>query len=166
MKSRLTVALLVLLSVPTLAAAQTSASDIGDASVTIQNVAITLTNETGLSFGTITPFGRAGSVTVSPQGATTGSSVFVASPGSPSNWSVAGAPGAPYAVTLPSNGSVVVTSGANSMAVNNFTHGGGASPVLSASGTGSFNVGATLTVGANQPNGIYTGTFTVTVAYN
>jgi len=35
-----------------------------------------------------------------------------------------------------------------------------------ATGTENFQVGATLTVGAAQAVGPYTGTFTVTVAYN
>lgn len=159
----LTIALAALL-LPALARAQ--ATDTGDISVTIQNQAITLTNDTTLAFGTILPFGRPGTAVVPPSGAESGSNVFISVPGSSAGWSVTGVPNAPYAITLPSS-PAVVTSGTNSMNVDTFTRTGGTSQVfLDAAGKNSFNVGATLHVGANQPAGVYTGTYTVTVAYN
>lgn len=159
----LTVALSALL-LPAMARAQ--ASDTGDISVTIQNQAITLTNDTTLAFGTILPFGRPGTAVVPPSGPESGSNVFISVPGSSAAWSVTGVPNAPYAITLPSS-AVVVSSGSNSMNVDTFTRTGGSSQIfLDAAGNSSFNVGATLHVGANQPAGVYTGTYTVTVAYN
>jgi len=158
-----TVALTVLL-VPSMVRAQ--ATDTGDISVTIQNQAITLTNNTTLSFGTVLPFGRTGTVTVPASGAPTVSNAFVSVPGSSANWSVTGVPNAPYAITLPSS-PAVVTSGAFSMNVDTFTRTSGTTQLyLDGAGDASFNVGATLHVGANQPAGIYTGTYNVTVAYN
>ncbi len=70
-----------------------------------------------------------------------------------------------YSITLPS--SATLTSGGNTMTVDTFTHDEGALPKLP-SGTGSetFNVGATLNVGAVQAGGTYSGTFAVTVSYN
>jgi hypothetical protein len=164
----LTIALATFL-LPALAQAQIQAqpsSDTGDISVTIENQAITLTNETALYFGTILPFGRPGTATVAPSGSESSSDVFISSPGHAAAWSVTGVPNAPYAITLPSS-PVVITSGSNSMNVDTFTRTGGSGPVfLNNSGNGSFNVGATLHVGANQPAGSYIGTYTVTVAYN
>ncbi len=66
-----------------------------------------------------------------------------------------------YAVTLPSQ--ITISAGGDSMTVNAFTW----------SGTGVLEfdvdtiwVGATLNLTANQPPGLYTGQFTVTVEYN
>lgn len=159
----LTMALLALL-VP--AGAWAQATDTGDISVTIQNQAITLTNDTTLQFGTVLPFGRPGTVTVPPSGAPTSSNVFVSVPGSSAAWSVTGVPNSPYAITLPSS-PVLVSSAAGTMNVDTFTRTGGSSQIfLDAAGQSSFNVGATLHVGANQPAGVYTGVYSVTVAYN
>ena len=159
----LTVALSALL-LPALARAQ--ATDTGDISVTIQNQAITLTNDTTLAFGTILPFGRPGTAVVPSSGAESGSNVFISVPGDSAGWSVTGVPNSPYAITLPSS-PAVVTSGTNSMNVDTFTRTGGTGQVfLDAAGKSAFKVGATLHVGANQPAGVYTGTYTVTVAYN
>lgn len=72
-----------------------------------------------------------------------------------------------YTITIPTS-DVIITkvSGSATMVVNNFTctyptltH------VLTSAGIGQFHVGATLTVGATQIGGTYTGPFDVTVAY-
>jgi hypothetical protein len=53
------------------------------------------------------------------------------------------------------------------MTVTSFARSGGSTQRnLDAAGNDTFNVGATLVVGANQPSGVYSGTFDVTVAYN
>lgn len=153
------------LALPSLAAAQ--ASDSGDITVEIQNQAITLSSDSVLSFGTVLPFGRNGSVTVNPfNGVASGSNAFVSAPGNNASWSVTGVPGAFYAITLPSDGAVTVTSGANQMAVNDFTHSRGNAPRLDATGADAFGVGARLFVDANQASGTYAGTYNVTVSYN
>ena len=68
-----------------------------------------------------------------------------------------------YSITLPS--SATLSSGANTMTVDTFNHDAGATPTLSG-GSDTFNVGATLNVGATQASGTYSGTFSVTVNYN
>ena len=73
-----------------------------------------------------------------------------------------------FDITLP--GSIVITNGtpAEDMTVNAFTSNGtisDSSSVLS-SGTFALYVGATLNLAADQPSGVYAGTYTVTVAYN
>ena len=80
-----------------------------------------------------------------------------------SSFDVTGEPGQVYSITLPS--SATLTSGANTMTVDTFTHDSGATPSLVA-GSDTFNVGATLNVGAAQAAGSYSGTFAVTVNYN
>jgi hypothetical protein len=52
------------------------------------------------------------------------------------------------------------------MAVDNFVSSLGATSALDAQGESALKVGATLNVDANQPVGLYTGAFDVTVAYN
>ncbi len=51
------------------------------------------------------------------------------------------------------------------MTIDTFNHDAGATPTL-AGGSDTFNVGATLHVGATQAAGTYSGTFSVTVNYN
>ncbi len=78
-----------------------------------------------------------------------------------------GTPGAAYYLVLPADGSVSLTgpSGSTPMTIEGFIH--SATGTLDAStGEETFNVGGTLNVGANQAPGQYTGTFTVTAAYN
>ncbi len=71
-----------------------------------------------------------------------------------------------YLIALPS--SATLTSGGNSMNVGTFlahsANNGSASGRL-VGGYDTLNVGATLTVGANQAPGSYTGSFSVTVTY-
>jgi hypothetical protein len=69
-----------------------------------------------------------------------------------------------YIITLPDNGTVLLASGSNSMALNNFVSSPAGSSVLTA-GSQILRIGATLSVGANQPTGNYSGNFSVTVNY-
>jgi spore coat protein U-like protein len=146
------------------AAAQTATSTV---TVQVESRAITLANVAGLNFGTILPYGSAGSVTVGTTGSYSASNAYISNATgiSASAWAVTGIPGAPYAVTLPN--SVTITNGSETMTVNGFTRSGGTSQLnLDAAGNGTFTVGARLNVGANQPAGTYAGTFNVTVNYN
>jgi hypothetical protein len=140
------------------AAAQTATSTV---TVQVENRAITLTNTGGLNFGTILPYGSPGSVTVGSNGAYSASNAFVSNAAniSASSWSVTGIPGAPYAVTLPT--SVTISNGTETMTVSSFNRSGAAQLLLDAGGNGTFNVGARLNVGTNQPAGTYAGTFNV-----
>ncbi len=52
------------------------------------------------------------------------------------------------------------------MAVDGFVSDPASPGTLSGAGTDTIHVGATLSVGVNQPNGNYSGLFNVTVAYN
>ncbi len=146
------------------AAAQTASATID---VEIESRTLTLANTGGLNFGKIVPYGSAGTVYVNPiNGAPSANNAFISNPTDirVSTWVVTGIPGAPYAVTLPS--SVAISNGTHTMSVGTFGRSGQTLLFLDAAGNGSFNVGAALQIGANQPAGIYTGTFNVTVSYN
>lgn len=154
--------LMALASTSSLAATATST-----VAVQIDSQAITLANTQGLNFGVILPFGSSGTVTVSSAGLSTASNAYISNAASvtPSSWAVNGVPNAPYAITLPT--SVTISSGTDTMTVTAFSRSGGTSQLaLDAGGNSSFNVGARLNVGANQPAGVYNGTFDVTVNYN
>ncbi len=131
---------------------------------------ITLENNgnTPLDFGTVSRSSTAGTVTVPTTGDRIpdgGVGVLGSSSFSPAPFTVTGENSSAFNVTLPANGTVVLTrvSGAETMAVNGFTSNAPSS--LSSSGSASFTIGATLSVGANQMAGEYTGSFAVTVAY-
>lgn len=125
---------------------------------------ISIANTVGLNFGNVAAGSAAGTVVLSPAGVRTESNVILPSiPGtvSAASFTVTGLSGATYVLTLPT--SATITAGSNNMTINAFTD--NASEVLTG-GTETFQVGATLNVDADQPAGIYEGTFDVTVDYN
>jgi protein-disulfide isomerase len=129
----------------------------------------TLAANQPLAFGSFAPGVSSGTVTISPAGArSSGGGVFLVSSGAgaAASYTVGGTSSATYAITLPSNGEVVLTSGPNSMAVNNFSSSPAGTGVIGGGGTQTLSVGATLTVGGNQATGSYSGSFNVTVEYN
>jgi len=109
--------------------------------------------------------GSAGTVKVDPvsgAGSVTGGTAFVT--GSTTGMDYFLATGDPSRRISIVTGSGTVTSGANAMT---FT----TTPMLSSGylpsgGSGYFTVGGTLNVGAGQAAGSYSGSYTVTVAYN
>ncbi len=128
---------------------------------------IAIAKVTDLNFGDVVSSGAAGTVIVTPAGvrsagggATLGNGGSVAA----ASFTVSGQGSATYAITLPA--SATVTSGANNMTVDTFTSNPSGTGALSAGGSQTLNVGATLQVGASQATGTYTGSFNVTVAYN
>lgn len=161
----LTALVLFALAVPAASFAQ--ASETGSIAVTVENQQLTLAEDISLSFGTVQPFGRDGTVRVDANGNTFNIFTFNTVEGNPATWSLTGVPNAPYAVTLPSN-SITVTSGTGeTMAVTNFVRTAGGSQLsFDANGLASFNVGATLNVSALQTDGTYTGSYNLTVFYN
>jgi len=150
--------------------AQDSDDATANASATIVTP-ITIDKTTDLNFGTIFKTPEGGTVTVTAAGtrSASGVNVLAQSPSQFSDFSAAtftvnGDPSATYTVTLPADGSVTISNGAETMAVSSFIS--NATGNLNASGQEVFGVGATLTVAANQASGVYTGTFDVTAAYN
>jgi Domain of unknown function (DUF4402) len=141
---------------------------------------IAITNSAGLAFGSFVA-GAGGTVTVSPLGVRTNTGGVVLIPaggGAAASFNVVGRQrGAnqnpnhthSYSITLPANGTVTITSGANSMAVNNFVSnppaGNGTGTLAVGTITQTLTVGARLTVAAGQAPGSYSGTFNVTVVF-
>jgi len=112
-----------------------------------------------------------GTVTIGPSGirnASGGVVLVAAGSGSAAQFTVSGDPSAGYSISLPSNGTVELVNGAGQgMAVNGFSSSPDTVGQLSpAGGTQTITVGATLSVGANQPPGSYSASFSVSVDYN
>jgi Domain of unknown function (DUF4402) len=149
-----------------------SATATATASATIiLPIAIAKTGD--LVFGKLAVGATGGTVAVSAADAVTiaGTNHTITQPasdtGSPAAaaFTVTGEPNMTYAITLPADGTITLTSGGNSMAVNGFTSSLGATGTLTG-GTQALKVGATLSVADSQASGSYTGSFSVTVAYN
>lgn len=129
----------------------------------------TLSNTRGLDFGQFVA-GTGGTVVLSPGGlrSRTGGVILLNSPSAGAATFAVGVTGSPKGaklkaviVTLPANGTVRLTSGSNSMAVDSFVSSPAAGLSSSLSTTPTVSVGATLTAAANQPPGTYSGSFTV-----
>ena len=128
-------------------------------------LALTIVKNADMQFGTISESG-AGTVVLATDGSrtTTGSASILASgPGAAADFLVTGQPSATYSITLPANGTVSLTGPGAPMAVIDFMDDAGGTLV---GGSDTFNVGATLNVGAAQAADTYSGTFDVTVNYN
>ena len=128
---------------------------------------VALSNIRGLDFGRFVA-GSGGTVAVTPAGVRlrTGAVVLLNSPGAGQaaiNVSRFSGKKTVVDISLPSNGSIRLTSGANTMAVNGFV----SSPAftMSIAAPETLSIGATLTVAPNQAPGTYSGTFPVTVNY-
>ena len=126
-----------------------------------------LSNIRGLDFGRFIA-GSGGAIIVTPAGvrSRTGAVVLLNSPSAGQaaiNVSRGSSKKTVVDISLPSNGSIRLSSGANSMAVGSFV----SSPAftMSVATPATLSIGATLTVAPNQPPGVYSGTFPVTVNF-
>jgi Domain of unknown function (DUF4402) len=155
------------------ALAQQSSTVSADATATIITpIAIAKTSD--LVFGKLAVGGTGGTVAVGTNDAVTiaGASHTISQPaqstGNPAAavFAVTGEGAFTYSITLPADGAVTLSDGAShTMAVNSFVSNPSGTGALTA-GAQTLKVGATLTVGNNQTPGNYTGSFSVTVAYN
>lgn len=122
---------------------------------------VTVTNTSDLQFGTIVSSPTASTVVVTTAGARNcGTGLVCSSAFSAAGFNVTGTSGQVVAISVPS--SVTLTSGTFSMVANLATS---ATALTLANNAGSFSVGGTLNVGANQDDGDYAGTFNVTADY-
>jgi len=130
---------------------------------------LTITAGTDLAFGNVTEDGSGGTVTITAvTGATaTGADGAQAVDGTVTagSFDVGGETGNGYSITLPSATTTLTgeTTGTPSIAVTELN-------TNIAEGTidtdGTFYVGGIITLAADQPADIYSGTYTVTVQYN
>jgi len=131
---------------------------------------IAISNTQALAFGKFVA-GSGGSVIIDPNGArsaTGGVFLLASGAGTAAQFSVTGDRKLTYAVTLPANDVVTLTiaGGGSTMAVNSFVSKPTPTGRLSGSGKQTLKVGATLTVGAGQAVGDFSGTFDVIVVYD
>jgi hypothetical protein len=136
-----------------------------DASATIV-AAIEIVKEADLAFGNIVASAAGGTVKVGTNGEA--NRTDVAAPSivgtvTAARFKVTGMSGSTYAITLPADDAIILKSGVNEMKLTGFIN--NATKILT-DGSDTFNVGATLNVGANQAVGSYTATFPVIVNYN
>ncbi len=111
-----------------------------------------------------------GSVILAPVGTRTTAGSGVTLPAtagtvSAANFTISGAPGYTFAITLPST-ATIAGPGAATMTVSSFTSSPSATGTLSGSGTQTLTVGATLAVNPAQAAGTYTNASAVPVTVN
>ena len=149
--------------------AATFAQATANASATIIGP-ISIARTSHMFFGNVAINATPGIVQLAPAGTRTpgGGVTLPATTGtvSPAIFTVTGADGYTYAITLPTVDHTI-SDGTNNMIVNAFTSTPSGTGSL-AGGSQELRVGATLNVGASQPAGTYTSvaSFTVTVNYN
>jgi hypothetical protein len=150
------VAALGLASDPASATSQT-----GNASATILTQ-ISVTAGTAMAFGSIAPAAAGGAVVLQPNGTIPAVAGF-AFGGSPAagTFTVSGASGQPVNISFSSGNTL--TGPGTAMPLGTFTTTG--APATFGASSFTLNVGATLTVNANQTAGSYNGTYTVSVDY-
>lgn len=175
--SRLLAGALLLAAPAVFAQSSATVSNVSASARIYVPITVSLTNG-GMSFGDIFASPAGGDVTLDPQNNTrTSNGPTTATTGtvSAAAFKVTGKRNATYAITLPADGTVTLTGAGTAMPVSKFTASvAGVAATTTATGllpsaanaTQTFTVGGTLTLGANQTDGDYTGTFNVTVAYN
>lgn len=147
-------------------ASLTAATVSGNASA---NVLAPLSIATGIlpmNFGDVAGDATAATtVVLTPAGTTTASAGANAS-GSPTagDFDVTGSGSLTYSISYPIS-ATLTSPASDTIIVDTFTDNLGGSGSLTL-GLQSFTVGATLQIGINQPAGLYSGTYAVTVNYN
>lgn len=122
---------------------------------------VTVTNNTDLQFGTIVTGTSASTVQVSTAGGRTcGAGLVCSGATTAAGFTIGGTTGQVVTISVPAT--VSLTSGANSMTASLNSSAATATLVANAA---TFSVGGELSVGANQADGDYEGTFSATVDY-
>lgn len=132
--------------------------------------AISTSSVLNLEFGKFVAV-SGGTVTIGPSGLREASGGVVLVPsslGTAAQFLVSGTSRQTFAVSLPENGVVFLVSGRNRMPVNTFRSSLNLAGIgtLSAGGSQTFSVGATLSVDSGQASGSYTGSFDIIANYN
>jgi len=130
--------------------------------------ALTITKNTDLNFGTVVPGATTGTIVIAPSAAgtqTCTTAICTGGGNSSAKFTLAGAAGYTAVMTIPATvaltgpGPSMTATLSNSLTANKL--------LLTGTAADSFYVGGSLAVGTSalQTTGAYTGTFTVTVAY-
>ncbi len=149
------------------ALAQTTASEPAEARGTVL-LPLTLTEDANLDFGTVLASAAAGTVNINSDSGvrtvTLGVTGVAINPGHRAQFTGYGTPSTQVNLSLTYPAFLV--SGANVVGVNSMSFDtGGATRTINAGGTFQVGVGGNFSIAANQANGLYTGTFTVTAQY-
>ncbi|MFM7531309.1 MAG: DUF4402 domain-containing protein [Rubrivivax sp.] len=151
------------------ALAQSSANGSVNSSASVVRI-LSVSSTSELSFGTFAAGSTAGTVVMSASGnrsATGGVTLVSTAGGSQGTVNLTGTPSTSYTVSFPGSVTLTATSGSATMNLGSFTSSiTGGSGSLNTAGSGSFGIGGTLSVAANQPIAVYAGSFTVTLSYN
>jgi hypothetical protein len=161
----------LLTSAPAFAAGPTASVSTGADATVVAPIAITnLVNgvATKLSFGQIAANTVAGHVSISSAGVLSSNDVpTLIAPGSTGTvptFTVSGSPNLAYTGTVPASVSLTGPTGSTAMTASLTKVGNAAT--LDGTGHDTFTLSAILAVGASQAPGSYTGSFSVTAAYN
>ena len=139
-----------------------AASAQGSATVSILK-AVTVSKTSDLNFGKVAAGSAAGTVGIAIDGTRTcGASLTCLGTGAAGAFDVVGTAGETVSVSLDSTSVVLTDSTQDTMTV---TLASSAKQLTLAAGKASFKVGGTLAVAAQQPAGVYTGLFQVSVNY-
>lgn len=158
--------------------ADSAKASVGGQAVVVNPASLFKTQD--LNFGRIAPLAAAGTIIVDPatRGCSTGGAAVSAGGCKPAEFAGRGARKMRMRITLPATITLTGPAGAT-MTANAFTadvapdiiltsspgNSGPRYEITSDSGIFTFRVGAKLNVKANQPSGVYNGTFTVKVQY-
>jgi hypothetical protein len=135
--------------------------------------ALTATETSQLNFGRFSPEQQGGQINLSPQGElnASGSLVLAGGTHNPASFNITGQTDASFSISLPSTPAILTNfSNSKTMTVSGWESlppAGIGAGVLKG-GSLAVNVGATLTVGSmnDNPVGVYSGTYSITFAYN
>lgn len=130
---------------------------------------IVLNNTRALDFGTLITGATAGTVTINPRTdarTRTGGLTLIGggTPGA-ARFTATGTPAVNAFITIGTAPVLTRVSGTETMAVSNMTLNGGRTRRIPASGILDVRVGGRLNVAANQRDGLYSGSFNLTVDY-
>jgi Domain of unknown function (DUF4402) len=129
---------------------------------------IAVSNTRPLDFGTLVTGATAGTVTVNPRTdartRTGGVTLLGGSPGA-ARFTATGTPAVNAFITIGTAPVLMRVSGSETMTVSNMTLNGGRTRRIPASGVLDVRVGGRLNVAANQRDGLYSGSFNLTVDY-
>lgn len=121
-----------------------------------------------LRFGAVVPGTSGGTVTLGTNGTRTATGTVVLPPQlayGAASFNVLGSPNSVFTLTLPASLTLIRAGGLETMTVSNFVSSPSGTGTLNSGGTATVNVGARLTIAANQVLGAYSGSFNVTVGY-
>lgn len=146
-------------------AGMTSAASVTATANALVITPLSIAENVQMDFGTIAGGAAAGTVVLDTAGArtTTGDATTIAAgAGAAGDFTITGEPLQAYSLSITSAANNLI-SGANTMTSSTYTD--NSTGTMPGGGSETFQVGATLAVGASQAGGVYAGSYTVTVDY-